>query len=314
MKFFFQTQLNIGTFVNIEDEVMDMVENFLNYLRFEKRYSAHTLTAYQADLGQFKNYLHLTFEELPIELATHLHIRSFMAQIMEDGISSRTIQRKLISLRSFYKFLMQENILKRNPALRVVPPKSKSRLPSFIENKDMQKLDIEIDDSSFAACRNNLIVQLLYQTGMRLSEMRNLKTEDINLDKFELKVLGKRNKERIIPITADLKILITNYLIAKKKLVDTDKSYLLVLDNGKAVYDKFIYRIVTSTLGNITTAEKKSPHVLRHTYATHLLNNGADISSIKDLLGHSSLAATQIYTHNNIEQLKEAHKNAHPRG
>lgn len=290
-----------------------MVDTFLNYLKFEKRYSTHTLTAYQSDLLQFTNFLFETFEISQPEKATFQHIRTFVAEYLENGISPRSVQRKLIALRSFYKFLMQENIIRKNPVLRVQAPKSASRLPSFIEGRLMEKLPTQPVSDSFADLRNQLIIQMFYQTGMRLSELKNLKTENINLGKGELKVLGKRNKERIIPFTDELKGLITGYLQLKKEQSELTHEFLFILDNGKPVYEKFIYRIVNAGLAEITTAEKKSPHVLRHTYATHLLNNGANINAIKELLGHSSLAATQIYTHNNIEQLKKAHKNNHPR-
>lgn len=290
-----------------------MVETFLNYLKFEKRYSTHTLTAYQSDLLQFTNFLLETFEISQPEKATFQHIRTFVAELLENGISPRSVQRKLIALRSFYKFLMQENIIKKNPVLRVQAPKSASRLPSFIEGRLMEKLPTQPISDSFADFRNQLIIQMFYQTGMRLSELKNLKTENVNLGKGELKVLGKRNKERIIPFTDELKALIAGYLELKKEQTAIAHNFLFILDNGKPVYEKFIYRIVNAGLSEITTAEKKSPHVLRHTYATHLLNNGANINAIKELLGHSSLAATQIYTHNNIEQLKKAHKNNHPR-
>lgn len=291
-----------------------MVENFLNNLKFEKRYSVHTITAYRTDLLQFTHFLNNSYDELPIEKASYHHIRTYMAQLLDEEITPRSVQRKLITLRSFYKFLMQENIVKSNPMLKIQSPKSGSALPSFIEEQKMQRLEMmPTGDSGFSSQRDNLIVQMLYQTGMRLSELKNLKSININMARNELKVLGKRNKERIIPFPDDLQKRITAYLGKKQELPDANKEFLFVLDNGKPVYEKFIYRVVTAALSQITTAEKKSPHVLRHTYATHLLNNGANINAIKELLGHSSLAATQIYTHNNIEQLKKAHKTSHPR-
>jgi integrase/recombinase XerC len=291
-----------------------MVENFLNNLKFEKRYSVHTITAYKSDLSQFADFLHKTYETRLIEKASYHQIRTYMAQLLEVGLTPRSVHRKLITLRSFFKFLLQENIVKSNPMLKIQSPKSGSALPSFIEEQKMQKLDtLNPGDDDFSSQRDNLIVQMLYQTGMRLSELKNLKSININIPKSELKVLGKRNKERIIPFPDNLKKSITGYLSKKLELPDANEEFLFVLDNGKPVYEKFIYRVVTAALSTITTAEKKSPHVLRHTYATHLLNNGADINAIKELLGHSSLAATQIYTHNNIEQLKKAHKNSHPR-
>ena len=291
-----------------------MVENFLNHLKFEKRYSAHTLIAYQTDLLQFRKFLEMTYGEWPIEKASHNHIRAYIAHSMEEGLSPRTVQRKLISLRSYFKFLMQESIVSRNPMLKIQAPKSAPSLPSFIEEGKMEKLQkIDSSTDNFSDLRNDLIVQMLYQTGMRLSELKNLKSVNINTPKNELKVLGKRNKERLIPFTLDLKDKIIAYLELKKELAGANTEYVFVLDNGKPVYEKFIYRVVNAALATITTADKKSPHVLRHTYATHLLNNGANINAIKELLGHSSLAATQVYTHNNIEQLKKAYKSSHPR-
>ncbi len=291
-----------------------MVDNFLNNLKFERRYSAHTLTAYKTDLFQFSSYLLNAYDFEAPEKAAPIHIRSYLAQLIDQGITSRSVQRKMISLRSFYKFLMQENVITTSPMVKITLPKSGSRLPSYIEEKDMRKTNVmPSPEDEFSTIRNHLIIQMLYQTGMRLSELKTLKTDDINLNKCELKVMGKRKKERIIPFTEDLKIIIEAFQKQKNTLPASNSIFLLVLNNGKPVYDKFIYRVVTSALDLITTAEKKSPHVLRHTYATHLMNHGADINAIKELLGHSSLAATQIYTHNSIEKLKEAHRNSHPR-
>jgi integrase/recombinase XerC len=291
-----------------------MVDSFLNHLKFEKRYSVHTLTAYKSDLIQFSNFLVSNYDIDQVHKASFMQIRSYMAELMDEGMQPVTVNRKLISLRTYYKYLLQENIIDKNPMTKVLSPKSGTRLPGFIEENKMEKLvELKPESTNFTTLRDSLIVQMLYQTGMRLSELKNLKTANINLAKSELKVLGKRNKERIIPFTTELKHLISGYLQIKNTISEADTEYLFILDNGKPIYEKFIYRTVTAALGNITTAEKKSPHVLRHTYASHLLNNGANINAIKELLGHTSLAATQIYTHNNIEQLKKAHKNAHPR-
>jgi integrase/recombinase XerC len=290
-----------------------MVETFLDHLKFEKRYSAHTLTAYRSDLLQFQGFLGDTFNTASVEFASTQQVRSFMTVLMDEGNTPATVQRKLITLRSFYKFLMGEGVLKKNPLAGVKAPKSSSRLPAFIEEKDIDKLGAVPSSFDFTSVRNELVVQMLYQTGMRRSELIHLRSLDIDLEKLELKVLGKRNKERLIPFTQNLKGMIQRYLLVKKGLKGANHEVFVVLDNGKPVYDKFIYKVVTDTLGTVTTSEKKGPHVLRHSYATHLLNNGANISSIKELLGHSSLASTQVYTHNNIEQMKKVHASAHPR-
>lgn len=292
---------------------MEKIANFIDFLRFEKRYSTHTLAAYQTDLFQFSSFLQNEFGTSRIEEAGASSVRSFMASLMESGISARSIARKLNTCRSFYKYLIQEGVILKNPMAAITAPKVPSRLPAFADERTMKQVsDIPVEDS-FTGIRNRLIITMLYHTGMRLSELVNLKTENADLQKLELKVLGKRNKERIIPITRELAGDIAHYLSAKNALKQADTRHLLVLDNGKKLYAKFVYRTVSGFFTLHSSLEKKNPHMLRHTYATHMLSAGADIQAIKEILGHSSLAATQVYTHNNIEQLKKAHKNAHPR-
>lgn len=292
---------------------MEKIANFIDFLRFEKRYSTHTLAAYQTDLFQFSSFLQNEFGTSRIEEAGASSVRSFMASLMESGISARSIARKLNTCRSFYKYLIQEGVILKNPMAAITAPKVPSRLPAFADERTMKQVsDIPVEDS-FTRIRNRLIITMLYHTGMRLSELVNLKTENADLQKLELKVLGKRNKERIIPITRELAGDIAHYLSAKNALKQADTRHLLVLDNGKKLYAKFVYRTVSGFFTLHSSLEKKNPHMLRHTYATHMLSAGADIQAIKEILGHSSLAATQVYTHNNIEQLKKAHKNAHPR-
>ena len=292
---------------------MEKIANFIDYLRFEKRYSAHTLTAYRTDLLQLQSFLNDEFDTPHVKDATAGAMRSFMAQLMNSGVSARSITRKLDTCRSFFKYLVQEGVIAKNPLSSISAPKAPSRLPAFADERTMNKLSVMPAAEDFTELRNRLIITMLYHTGMRLSELIGLKTENFNAQKQELKVLGKRNKERIIPITRELADAITAYLDAKATVVNADPVHLLVLDNGKKLYEKFVYRTVTAFFEMNSTLEKKNPHMLRHTYATHMLNAGADIQAIKEILGHSSLAATQVYTHNNIEQLKKAHKNAHPR-
>lgn len=290
------------------------IERFTRYLQFEKRFSAHTVTAYQQDLNQFSDFL--VPLELSIPVVTHQHVRSWIVELMDQGYEAKTISRKISSLRSFYKFLQREELIGNNPMTHVRAPKIPKRLPVVVTE---QKMDLLLDDelifaNNFEGLRNRLIIELLYGTGMRLSELVNLKDYDINTYEQSVKVLGKRNKERIIPINHSLAHLIDEY--KRQKLIqnfDNKASALIVTNTGKDAYPKFIYRIVKSSLAHISTHDKKSPHILRHTFATSLLNRGADLNAIKELLGHSSLAATQVYTHNSVEKLKSIYKQAHPK-
>lgn len=290
------------------------IERFIQYLQFEKRFSPHTVTAYRQDLNQFNNFL--VSDELTPDSITHQDVRSWMLDLMEKGSEAKTINRKISVLRSFYKFLQREGLMQNDPMIHVRTPKIPKRLPVVVEE---QKLDVLLDDelafgNDFNGIRNRLIMELLYGTGMRLSELVNLKDQDVNIYEQYIKVLGKRNKERVIPVSNPLIKLIKEYL--KEKLnqnFDNKAPALIVTNEGKGAYPKFIYRIVKSSLSEISTQDKKSPHVLRHTFATTLLNKGADLNAIKELLGHSSLAATQVYTHNSVEKLKSIYKQAHPK-
>ena len=289
-------------------------ERFIRYLQFEKRFSPHTVTAYQNDLKQFFDFL--ICKQLDLSVVTHKNVRGWMVELMDNGSEAKTINRKISSLRSFYKFLLREKLLDTNPMTHVQAPKIPKRLPVVVSEQKMNELldsgDAFKDD--FGGLRDRLIIELLYGTGMRLSELVNLKESDINTYEQHIKVLGKRNKERIIPINSSLTKLIGEY--TRKKLDQNfynKASSLIVTNEGKDVYSKFIYRIVKSSLAQISTHDKKSPHTLRHTFATALLNRGADLNAIKELLGHSSLAATQVYTHNSVEKLKLIYKQAHPK-
>ncbi|MFA6260207.1 MAG: tyrosine-type recombinase/integrase [Bacteroidia bacterium] len=296
--------------------MMDWIESFIQYITFEKKYSVHTVSSYQSDLEQFSTFLKTTYEIDNPALARHPMIRSWMASLMEADISARSVARKISSLRAYYRFLQKEGELPVNPMARIQVPKMEKRLPVFVEEKGLSRLfDREQEDTfgtDFTGFRNRLMVLLLYTTGMRLSELIGLKHSDIDTERKTLKVLGKRNKERIIPFTEELNQEIIRFMNEDAfKLNDTP--YLLFTEKGEKLYPKLVYRIVKASLDLVTTIEKRSPHVLRHSFATHLLNHGADLNAIRELLGHSSLAATQVYTHNSIERLKQVHKNKHPR-
>ena len=287
-------------------------KEFIDFIQFEKRASNNTLLAYSNDLFQFVNYLDTVYEIKSITEVGHTIIRSWVVSLVEQKISSRSINRKITTLKSFYKFLIRQNIILEDPMLKILSPKVPKKLPSFIE-KD--KMDTLLDDTffgdDFEGIRNKLIIEVFYATGIRLSELINLKQSNVDLYLCQIKVLGKRNKERIIPFNTILKEQIQQYIILK---ADVKNEFFFINKNGKKLYEKFIYRLVKTYLSQITSAKKKSPHVLRHSFATHMLNNGADLNAIKELLGHTSLAATQIYTHNTVEKLKSIHKQAHPKG
>jgi integrase/recombinase XerC len=287
-------------------------DEFLKYLQFEKRYSHHTLVAYTTDLSQFIQFITVEYQITELSEINHSIIRSWIVSLMEQKVTARSVNRKITTLKTYYKFLLRQQKVTQNPMLKVLSPKVSKRLPVFVEKEKMDALlDNTIVDDTFEGKRNKLIIELFYATGMRLSELINLKQTDVDMYASQLKVLGKRNKERIIPFSDALKHEIANYIEAKPI---SDTEYLFINKNGKKLYEKLVYRIVNSNLALITTANKKSPHVLRHTFATQMLNNGADLNAVKELLGHANLSATQVYTHNTVEKLKNIHKQAHPRG
>ena len=285
--------------------------SFLNYLQFEKRFSSHTLIAYSNDVKQFFDYTSKTYNIEKIEEINHTIIRSWIVSMIENDVTARSVNRKITTLKTFYKFLLRQNTITENPMLKIQSPKTSKRLPVFVEKEKMDTLldSIEFGDD-FEGQRNKLVIELFYATGMRLTELIHLKEQNIDMNNCQLKVLGKRNKERVIPFNPQIKEQIKNYRIVKGELND---EYLFVNKKGKTLNPKLIYLLVKSYLSQVTTLEKRSPHVLRHTFATHMLNNGADLNSIKELLGHANLSATQIYTHNTVEKLKNIHKLAHPK-
>ncbi|TCJ17625.1 integrase [Flaviaesturariibacter flavus] len=292
------------------------LQPFLDYLKFEKRYSRHTLVSYENDLTGFFDYLELQFGSLPLPEITHSFIRSWLASLKDAGMTAKTINRKISALRSFFKHCLKVGTLAQSPMAKVVAPKNEKRLPQFVADKDIRTLFdyVEFPDS-FQGRTERLALELFYQTGMRLSELTGLKEGAVNAAGHSLKVLGKGNKERIIPIGDALLRSIEAYVAEKAGIEGADRTVLLVGGKGgkplqpRAVY-KFVHHYLTLSG---STIEKRSPHVLRHTFATHLTGAGAELNAVKELLGHSSLAATQVYTHNTIEKLKNIHKNFHPK-
>ena len=300
---------------------------FINYITFEKRYSPHTVSAYRSDLDQFMLFLNPKDELKPLVThpseITHHDIRNWMVTLMDDGLTPRSINRKLATLRKYFKFLMQENDIPANPTSKITSPRVPKHLPSVVDGDKltgmldgrMDAADDKIFADNFEGIRDKTVIELLFGTGMRLAEITGLKEADINFYEGTVKVLGKRNKERIIPLNKELVTLLHAYTAAKKSEKFNNNSLtLLVTNKGTDVYPKLIYLTVQKYLSHISTQSKKSPHVLRHTFATSLLNKGADLNAIKELLGHANLSATQVYTHNSVERLKSIYKQAHPKG
>ncbi len=291
-----------------------MIDSFESFLIHEKRFSQHTCRAYLNDLYQFTEFVKATFEIHDPLTLDHSHLRSWIIHLMERGQQPRSVNRKIATLKSFYKFCVKRGVLESNPASRLKSVKTAKDLPQFVSEVDMMQLLTELDFSSdFSGTRDQLMLELFYATGMRLSELIGLKTTSVNPYDQSLKVLGKRNKERIIPIHRELQELLNIYTPMRKDMAKAGQDHLLLTDAGESLYPVFVYRTVKKYLSQITTLSKKSPHVLRHTFATHLLNKGADLKAVKDLLGHASLASTQIYTHNSIEKLKAVFDQAHPK-
>ena len=289
------------------------IQSFLNYIRFEKRYSRHTLLSYQNDLEQLFAYLASQFDAPALDKITAMFIRSWLAELKEEGISSKTINRKISTLRSFFKYAMKTGVLEQSPMTTLVAPKISKRLPSFVEEKDMSTLFEYVSfEDNWKGKTERLVLLLFYSTGMRLSELINLKESQLDPASSQVKVVGKGNKERVIPVSKELMAELQSY-IADKPVRLEGVVTVFIAEKGKPLQPRTVYSFVKNQLSKVTTIQKKSPHILRHSFATHLMNNGADLNAVKELLGHSSLAATQIYTHNTIEKLKDVFKKAHPK-
>ena len=291
------------------------MQEFLRYLQYEKRYSVHTVTAYRKDLEQFYSYFSISNNQAPAGLTTK-DLRAWIVYLM--GVHSvGTVNRKIASIRSFYKYLLRQGLVKENPAETLQSPKKKKTLPEFIPESSLEKLSILVRENinDFSSIRDLLILEFLYGTGVRRSELIGIDHGDVYLSQKLIKVLGKRNKERLIPLNDGLEELLEHYenIKIKQGFPNTKDAAYFVTDKGKRMYPSFVYRKVKTYLGQISSVKKISPHVLRHSFATHMLNHGADLNAIKELLGHSSLAATQVYTHTSFEKLKRVYNQAHPR-
>jgi integrase/recombinase XerC len=290
-----------------------MIDAYIDYIKFTKRYSSHTIEAYRRDLEQLNDFVVEFYEGLSYQEITPEIIRTWVMSLIEGGMSPNSVNRKLSSVKSFYKHLLREGLIEQNPAKNIIPPKKGERLPVFVPESNMDFSNIEYDEEDFFQVRERLIMELFYQTGVRVSELIGIKDDDIDSSRGVVKVLGKRNKERFIPVGNELLGLINEYKELRDDNFPGVESNLIVTNRGKQAYREFVYDIVNAFLGRVANVEKRSPHVLRHTFATHMLNNGADINMVKELLGHSSLSSTQIYTHNTISKLKSIYKQAHPR-
>ena len=292
------------------------ISRFSDHLKFEKRYSAHTVRSYHDDLTQFNDYLETQFGGMKLRDISAPVVRSWLASMKQHKMTARTITRKISTLKSFYKFKIRSGVLAKTPMTGIVSPKPANKLPTYVEEKQLNNLfrDVEFEDvwNGYTA---KVAIRMLYQLGIRLSELVNCREAQVDHANRQVKILGKGNKERIIPVGKELLKLLKDYAGKKRQVFEQpEKTYLLVTGKGKKLYPKYIYRLTHDYLELVTTIEKKSPHVLRHSFATHLMNNGAELNAVKDLLGHASLAATQVYTHNTIEKLRNVHKRAHPRG
>lgn len=293
-------------------------EEFSKYLELERRYSKHTVLAYNNDLNSFREFLLIQYELNTIKEIKHGFIRSWIVSLMQAGITPKSINRKISCLKSFFAYLKRKKLIRLNPMRKIVSPKIAKRLPPIIQEKSIKELldtkwDEIVEEKDYSSIRDKLIIELFYISGMRRTELIELTDLSIDDSKQQLKVLGKGNKERLIPISNGFIHSLKEYIVLREASFGANKdSFLFLTDKGKKMYPKMVYNLVKKALSLISSANKKSPHILRHSFATHLSNNGADLNAIKELLGHASLAATQIYTHNSIDKLKEVYKKSHP--
>ncbi len=292
------------------------VDRFLQHLKQAKRYSVHTLCAYNNDLQQFGEYLSSTYQVHEVHSSEAFMIRSWLVALMEQKATRTTINRKRSTLQSYFRYSMAQGLIQQNPMEKITSLKKEQRLPVFVEEENLNKLfDQPLFEAGFEGCRDRLIMLLMYTTGMRLSELTGLKTRDVDINQGTLRILGKGNKERILPLLPEVKTLLEEY--GRQKQIHFDQppghAFLIVTNKGGMLYPKFVYRVVNFYLSKITTIRKRSPHVLRHSFATHMLNHGADLNAIKEILGHANLSATQVYTHNSFSKIKSVYKQAHPK-
>ena len=305
--------MDISFFMPISEQ--PAIQDFLDYLKFQKRYSQHTIISYQNDLLSFFDFIIMQYGNTLLPGIKPSFVRSWLAQLKQGGMESKSIGRKISALKSFFKFQLKQQKIEVSPMATIVAPRVSKRLPQFVEKDDIDTLfqHVEFPDN-WQGKTEKLLIQLFYNTGMRQAELVGLKESQVDQYNKSIKVLGKGNKERIIPMSTTLLRSIKDYMEEKRRNFEQyDALFLLISPKGKKLYPRYVYNVVKHYLSMVTTIDKKSPHVLRHTFATHLMNNGADLNAVKELLGHSSLAATQIYTHNTIEKLKDIHKKAHPK-
>jgi len=292
------------------------IDKFLQYIKYEKGYSSHTFVSYQTDLSGFQDFVEsrsIAFEPDKIDASL---IREWIILLMEDGISASSVNRKLSSLKSFYRFLKQHNLASHNPLKKVVAPKNKKQLPKFLKEDEMENLLDGYDnlfENDFEGTRDKLMIEMFYTLGIRLSELIGIKDTDIDLSKETVIITGKRNKQRLLPFGNRLRNVVSGYMKMRDEVVPDQSGNFFVRENGEKLYPMLVYRIVNKYITMVSSLSKRSPHVLRHTFATAMLNNGAELNAVKELLGHSSLAATEVYTHTTFEQLQKIYKQAHPR-
>lgn len=293
---------------------MLLIEKYIKYLRYEKNYSLHTEISYSKDLHQFSEFLLLHFPDVDIKSVDNDLIRMWIVSLMEGKMSPRSVNRKLSALKSFYKYLLRIGEMSTNPMKKIIGPKASKPIPAFVNNSDMEKiLDETHGMNDFESFRDHIMIELFYVTGIRRAELLGLKDVDIDFSSKTIQVTGKRNKQRLVPISDDVLLLIGQYMNIRNEEIENQSGYFFVKKDGEKLYPMMIHRIVTENLKQISTLSKTSPHVLRHSFATGMLNNGADINAVKELLGHSSLAATEVYTHTSFEELKKIYNKAHPR-
>jgi integrase/recombinase XerC len=293
---------------------MVMMNEFLQYLQYEKNYSSHTVLSYHTDLRQFCDFLEINADQFEPAQVSSQQIQQWVLSLMSEKIAARTLSRKISTLKSFWRFLLTRGYVNHNPTLKIILPKTKKPIPAFFKDSEMEiVLDKTFLPDNFESVRDQLILTVFYLTGIRLAELLNIEDKDVDLADGNLKVIGKRNKQRMIPISRILCQDIEDYIQLRNKTIESLSPNLFIRINGKKMYPKMIYNLVHNTMSEVSSLHKKSPHVLRHTFATSLLNGGADINAVKELLGHSSLAATQVYTHTSFEELYNIYKHAHPR-